>query len=77
MSKLKDKLPNAMSIITAELLNDPDYWQAWKANIAMAFKDEFSKELNGNPTVELDYEMVHKMANQAADNFLDILTRKG
>lgn len=75
--KLKDKLPSAMSIITAELLNDPDYWQAWKANIAMAFKDEWVRTVGDHGPHKADYGDIHLVANQAADNFLNILTRKG
>jgi hypothetical protein len=72
---VKVQFSHLVIAVRNEIAKDPGYRESWKANIAMAFKDEFSRELNGNPTVELDAEMVHLMANRAADYFLSNFLR--
>ena len=54
-----------------ELKNDKELYQSWKANIAMAFKDEYSrcKKKYKNK------EDLHKIANKAAKNFLNLLIK--
>jgi len=60
----------AVEILVKSLQLDPGYRYGWQANIAMAFVDEFqrSKFLDQVPYCE-----IHKIANKAADNFLDLL----
>jgi len=52
------EVPNAMKIVTAALLSDPEYAWAWHCNIAMAAHDE---------------GVGHYAANKAAARFLSIL----
>lgn len=59
----------AVTILVDELSKDPHYFYAWQANIAMAFKDECSRN-------NVDFESLHEVANQAAINFLNLLIRK-
>lgn len=52
-----------------ELKNDEELFQSWKDNIAMAFKDEYAR-------CEKKYknkEDLHKIANKASENFLNLL----
>jgi hypothetical protein len=53
--------------LTEHLRKDEGYYYAWQANIAMAFYDEFRRSKPKNLT------QVHKTANEAAKNFLDML----
>lgn len=46
-------------------LKDPGYYQTWKANIAMAFQDEFHRRFNQKTLWEI--------SDKAADNFLELL----
>jgi hypothetical protein len=57
--------------LVTELENDEEYRFSWKANIAMAFVDAYSHEqfLPGEPVD------IHKVANAAADYFLNNLCR--
>ena len=55
----------AIRTITIALASDPDYWQSWKANIAVQFQDEFAR-------THL-HRGVHEISNKAADNFLKLL----
>lgn len=68
-----NSLPQAIHVLTYQLRCDDAYRESWKSNIAMAFYDAYSqqmKELN-EPVPEL----LHKIANDAADYFLGNLTR--
>lgn len=54
------------------------YYYSWQSNIAMAFKDRFHqyvKEEATNEVIVMDYDL-HKIANDAAKNFLDLLIKK-
>jgi hypothetical protein len=51
------------------LKEDEDYRRSWKDNIAMAFKDEY----NRCPIAFSTNEDIHIVANNAADNFLNLL----
>ena len=50
-----------------EFLNDESYYISWQANIAMAFYDECVRNQIDD---DLPLELLHKIANKAADNFL-------
>lgn len=57
--------------LVEELKKDKDpgsYYHAWQSNIAMSFYDECAR--NG-----VDGPLIHKVANQAAKNFLDLLIK--
>lgn len=57
-----------------ELKGDSSYFETWKANIAMAFVDEYDRhiEKHGQCTNRAD---VHGIANNAAGNFLNTLMK--
>lgn len=62
------------------LKEDEGYRISWKANIAMAFKDEMEREGVHSPnpdnhSILVTRDMLHKIANDAADNFLNQLVQ--
>ena len=65
---------NEMDIICRALQDDSEYWETWKANIAMAFQDQWQWTINeeGLPCTS---DQIHALANKAADNFLKMLTK--
>jgi hypothetical protein len=73
------RLKPAVDALRKALRNDPELWNAYQANIAMAFIDEYSnyqdKHRKRIKMHGLKYEELHAMANQAASRFLDNLTR--
>jgi len=52
------------------LKEDPEMYQGYQANIAMAFYDEYRQTGNN-----LSYEKVLSVANRAANNFLKNLIK--
>lgn len=69
MIPTQEEVAKAVKILCVALKEDPLYFQAWQANITMAFYDEFCKKFpNDFPVVS-----IHSIANQAAKNFLDQL----
>ena len=67
----------AVDNICQALKDDSGYYIAWKANIAMAFKDEFDREHSKRiPDFSkwlFTENGVHEIANNASDNFLKLL----
>lgn len=61
-------LKNAIDVITSEIKNDEGLRQSYKANIAMVFYDECVRNQVDD---DLPLELLHRIANVAADNFLD------
>lgn len=68
---MDNKLQEAVKTLIEALKSDEDYRRSWKANIAMAFKDEWRRE--DFQKSEQDFEAVHILANNSADNFLNLL----
>lgn len=65
------EISEAVKVLTQALKDDVEFRESYKANIAMAFKDEyFRKKLEKN---YLNKNDLHLVANQAADNFLNLL----
>lgn len=59
----------AVEKLTTELKNDPGFRETYKANIAVAFQDEydyFYKKYNGVTRAD-----IHQISNQAAERFLN------
>jgi hypothetical protein len=71
----KNSIGHAMKILINALKTDESYRIGWQANIAMVFKDEFTRT---NPDLKStsDYEL-HIIANQASNNFLNLLCEDG
>lgn len=71
-------LSQAVEKLSASLRSDPELFDGYKANIAMAFKDEYERQAprllkHGG---RLNPSEVHEIANNAATNFLNLLTTK-
>jgi hypothetical protein len=73
MTEKETKLIEAIEIVCQALREDKDYYRSWSASIAMAFKDEYRLLIGDKPDVT--YEQIHIVANNAADNFLKLLTK--
>lgn len=76
MKKINSDVPNAVTVLTKALKEDKEFFYGYQANIAMQFKDEYDREWN---ELNLHREGVpekvdiHKVANAAAINFLNLL----
>jgi len=74
---MKDKitLTQAIETLYKTLQKDEGYRQAWVANIAMSFKDECQKKFER--TLYTEYkdtpDIIHKIANTSAQNFINLL----
>jgi hypothetical protein len=66
------KTKTAIDHLAAELRKDDGYFESWKANIAMAFKDEYARRYKQRRHTR---QAIHEIANQAAVNFLNLLMR--
>ena len=66
-------LKDAIKIITSELKNDKGYYEAWQANIAMAYKDNEIWYKNKTGKKYLNKNDKHIIANNAAVYFLNQL----
>jgi len=54
----------------------PDMFHSYKANIAMAFKDEISRHRSEQGYKYLNRGEIHTLANNAAQNFLQLLIKE-
>lgn len=73
---MKNKtLSAAVETLIQSLIKDEDYRRSWKANIAMAFKDEFHREVTRKKSWQINSTELHNVANTAADNFLNNLCK--
>lgn len=75
-NNLKDKIIIDLENFRNDKSEGSNYY-GWQANIAMAFKDRYSqyKQKESTSAVLSDWD-IHKIANQAAKNFLDTLCIK-
>ena len=55
-----------------ELKTDKEYYYAWQSNIAMSFIDGMRRSKKRRPS----YKDLHKIANEAAKEFLNILIKE-
>ncbi len=61
-----DEITVAVNILQDALSNDRDFYETYKANLAMAFYDEF----RNNHSAILDSRDIVELGNKAADRFL-------
>jgi len=61
-----------MASIESKIKTDPELFNTFKANIAMAFKDEFERHNKKHGNKRKTREEVHQIANTAATNFLNL-----
>jgi hypothetical protein len=74
MEKIKTDVPNAVNVLSKALANDKDLYYAYQSNIAMPFVDAFhNAKLPSHPIAN---DMIHKIANIAAKQFLDLLIKE-
>lgn len=71
-----EKIVNPVSFkdIFKLIKSDEGIWVAWQANIAMAFKDEYRRFLKASGKKQASFKDMHEIANNAAMNFLKLLT---
>lgn len=72
----------ASHVLFEAIKKDPELYRAYQANIAMAFKDEVARsaikdDIDGETAKEyaLTPSDVHRIANTAAENFLNLLIK--
>lgn len=61
--------------IIGKIKEDPELFRAWKDNIAMSIKDEFSRYRKEMDKRTLSYSDMHIIANRGAENFLELLIK--
>ena len=66
------KTKKAVNVLTKAIKNDSELYYAYQANIAMAFKDEYDR----CPAKYKNQTNIHKIANIAAKNFLNLWIKK-
>lgn len=75
MTHIESDIPNAIKALTKALAEDTSegsYYYTWQANIAMAFYDEYRREMGDSPKMNV---FIHEIANNAAKNFLNLLIK--
>ena len=65
----KTTLPKAVKKLQKELKEDLQLREGYKANIAMAFYDEYEDAMN-NGVPQVKHLTLHKISNKAAERFL-------
>lgn len=82
MRHINTDVPHACEVVFKALRDQPDYYLAWQANIAMAFKDciyweaGYTEDSNGgNRIYNVSPEKLHQIANNAAKYFLNLLIK--
>lgn len=65
---MSKRIIKAVDTLTRALENDQDFFYAYQANIAMAFKDEYAR----NSKRYKNNQDIHEIANTAAINFLHL-----
>jgi len=71
------KVSTAVKTLGEALKSDDELYNAYRANIAMAFYDEVAREKERTNYRYLNREQIHLIANQAAANFLNLLISNG
>jgi len=64
----------AIAHLVKTIRTDEGYRWGWQANIAVAFQDEWQRHLREHG-LPYTIEQIHKISNNAADNFLFALCR--
>ena len=70
---MSKKTAEALSHITKQLKTDKGYRESWKANIAMAYKDNWHWYKKKTGKNVMNREDRHIIANNAAEYFLQLL----
>ena len=75
MKDKKTKLAKAVKTLCKELKKDPDLYFSYQSSIAVAFQDTYRRKLRDNNYDYLNSNDIHKISNEAAVEFLDLLIR--
>lgn len=70
---MDNKVKEAIQTLVEALNSDEGYRLGWKSNIAMAFKDEYSRQAEERDYTDLGKLDIHEIANKAAESFLNLL----
>ena len=68
-------IQKAVEKLQSTLKEDKQYREVWKANIAMAFQDEFKDYVENKVGRNKAHDHIHEISNKAADRFIDTLIR--
>ena len=68
------KTEDAINHLTSAWKQNDDYRESWKANIAMAYKDNYHWYKQKTGKTVMNHEDLHIIANNAADYFLEQLS---
>ncbi len=70
------RIQKAIKILIKELKKDKEFYYGWQSNIAMAFKDKYYNYKKKEKKRWLNMEDLHKIANESAKEFLNLLIRE-
>lgn len=70
--RTKNNLKESIINLQKALKEDEEYYYGWKSNIAMAFFDEYNNATD-KITINLPHDQILKIANNAAERFLQQL----
>lgn len=70
---MESDLQKSIDVVIKALKEDPDFYYAWQANIAMAMMDQICDEYEYESSE--DYRLLHETANNGAKRFLNLLCR--
>ncbi len=70
------RLKKAIKILIRNLRKDKELYYGWQSNIAMAFNDHYYNYKKKKNKRWLNQEDLHKIANESAKNFLNLLIRE-
>ncbi len=73
---MKTKVQKAVKNLSKALRKDRELFYAYQANIAVQFKDEYSRVRKSKYHRYLNNEDIHDIANDAAKSFLNLLIKK-
>lgn len=59
--------------LNRQLMTDAGYYQSWKANLAMAFYDNFKKQY---PKIHEILPDIHMDCNRGAERFIAVMRQK-
>lgn len=71
---LNVELAAAMKQLSKALIEDEDYREAWKSNIAMCMYDEYTDEIPDPLIGRISHADLLRIANRGAERFLRLLT---
>lgn len=66
-------MPNYIKELTDNLKKDKEMREAWKANISMAYKDNWAQYAKRKGKIRMNSSDRHIIANNAAEYFLALL----